>query len=165
MVLISVNTVMSLLKRSTCVRGRTHLAVVAICRFEAEPLAKVLASALACDVDGSTSFPFWQQCAKQLKSYRSYHIVLLQGWDETTVTKMSYRLIATEKLTDINFPPAFRLFTDYVVKAFEFFLPKLSVSCSNSSAFFIHSVNNSHKLSLKHTVLWTARSIFFGKSQ
>jgi len=35
MVLISVNTVLRLLKRSTCVRGRTHLVVVAICRFEA----------------------------------------------------------------------------------------------------------------------------------
>jgi len=36
MVLISVNTVLRLLKRSTCVRGRTHLVVVAICRFEAD---------------------------------------------------------------------------------------------------------------------------------
>jgi len=36
MVLISINAVLRLLKWSTCVRGRTHLAVVAICRFDAE---------------------------------------------------------------------------------------------------------------------------------
>jgi len=33
-VLISVNAVLRLLKRSTCVGGRTHLVVVAISRFD-----------------------------------------------------------------------------------------------------------------------------------
>ena len=43
MVLISVNTVLGLLKRLMCIRGRTHLAVVAICRFEAEQLLAIVA--------------------------------------------------------------------------------------------------------------------------
>ena len=40
MVLISVNAVLRFLKRSTCVGGRTHLVVVAIYRFDAEPQSR-----------------------------------------------------------------------------------------------------------------------------
>jgi len=102
MVLISVNTVLGLLKRSTCIRGRTHLAVVAICRFEAEPQSR---GARLCVARFYNELKFhifvqrWEN-APAITQFQSLNFV--KKWTSYQACALNYRYIINHRTMHIH---------------------------------------------------------------